>query len=346
MRALAEDFDIEVVLAISYSFDNDAGNLLDPLPVVRCVDIADLERKLSDAVSRCSENGRPFIVQEIGGYFAQTLAEWGSIPGLVGVVEDTRQGHWRYLKVNERLRVPVLSIAESPLKALEHHQIGRAIVYSVERQVRSHFFRSLAGEQVGIVGFGDIGSAAAHAMRGRNAIVSVYDVDPHKRASAWMQNFKVSTLEEIASTANIIIGCAGSQSIGADVLDNILDGALLVSGSSRQVEIDLTYLKSTFEEGERRGDLVQYVRDGQRLFLANDGKPINFLDGSAIGSTLDLVYTELYACTRQLADGITDTVGLHALDDKQRDRIVERWLDFYAVPESSVRYAFLNAGRR
>lgn len=224
VRALAEDFDIEVVLAISYSFDNDAGNLLDPLPVVRCVDTADLERKLSDAVLRCSNSGRPFIVQEIGGYFAQTLAELGSVPGLVGVVEDTRQGHWRYQKVNERLPIPVLSIAESPLKALEHHQIGRAIVYSVERQVRSHFFRSLAGEQVAIVGFGDIGSAAAHAMRGRNAVVSVYDVDPHKRASAWMQNFKVSTLEEIARTANIIIGCAGSQSIGADVLDNLQDG--------------------------------------------------------------------------------------------------------------------------
>lgn len=112
------------------------------------------------------------------------------------------------------------------------------------------------------------------------------------------------------------------------------------------MEIDLTYLKSTYEEGEHRGDLVQYIRHGQRLFLANDGKPINFLDGSAIGSTLDLVYTELYACTRQLADGVTATVGLQALDDKQRDRIVERWLDFYAVPDSSVRYGFLNTSRR
>lgn len=342
IRALAEDFDIDVIFAISYSYDIAAAKALEPLPVVMCTNAEDLERRLAERVSTCSSNNSPFIVQEIGGYFARSLSERGTIPGLIGVVEDTRQGHWRYARVNGKLVVPVLSIAESPLKALEHHQIGRAIVHSVERQVRSHFFRSLAGESVAVLGFGDIGSAAAHALRGRNALVSVYDTDPHKRASAWMQNFRVGSLSEVIQQATIVLGCSGSLSITSSVLSAARDGALIVSGSSRQVEVDLEHLKSCYAARERRGDLVEYVHDGRRLFLANDGMPINFLDGSAIGSTLDLVYTELYACTRSLAEGESEAVGLQALDDKQRDRIVEKWLDLYASSRTTVGFGFLN----
>ncbi len=228
-----------------------------------------------------------------------------------------------------------MSVAESPLKALEHHQIGRAIVFSLERQVRQHFYRSLSGESVAVIGFGDIGSAAARALQGRLAHVIVYDVDPVRQASAWLQGFRVGRLVEAISTSNLILGCSGSRSLPREVFRHAPDGAVFASGSSKQVEIDVDFFAEVFVEalsGHVEGDLLVREHDGRRLFLLNEGKPINFVDGSAIGSTLDLVYTELYACTDALAQGSVDGRGLLDLSMPERRKITQIWLDLYAEP--------------
>lgn len=276
--------------------------------------------------------GTPYLVQETGGYLAPAFDAGYRFQHLVGVIEDTRQGHWRYRELGDSLTLPVMSVAESPLKALEHQQIGRAIVFSLERQVRQHFYRSLSGESVAVIGFGDIGSAAAHALQGRLAHVIVYDVDPLRQASAWMQGFRVSSLVEAISTSNLVLGCSGSRSLTREVLRHAPDGAVFASGSSKQVEIDVDFFTEATLPAEVEGDLMVREHDGRRLFLLNGGEPINFVDGSAIGSTLDLVYTELYACTEALAQGSVNGRGLLGLSYGERQAIAQTWLDLYAAP--------------
>ncbi|MFR9753729.1 NAD(P)-dependent oxidoreductase [Nocardia sp. 004] len=330
IRALARDFDLKAVVAIPYSYVESARAEVADVPVVVPEDAAGVERALLDLVLLQDRMGLPFVVQEIGGYLAPALVAGHRFENLIGVVEDTRQGHWRYRDIAESLPVPVLSVAESPLKALEHHQIGRAIVYSLERQLRQHFYRSLSGESVAVIGFGDIGSAAARALRGRDAHVVVHDVDPLRQASAWLQGFRVAGMEEAVRTSNLILGCSGYRSLNADILSCAPDGAVFASGSSKQVEIDVSFFFGPDGELSSRDELSICHCEGRRYFLLNAGKPINFLDGSAIGSTLDLVYTELYACTVALATRRITTPGLLGLSGDERRALAVMWLDEYA----------------
>jgi len=189
IRALSEDFELKTVVAIPYSYSSAARAEIPQLRVIIPANTSELERELLALVQAEDSLGNPFVVQEIGGHLAPVLAAGHTFEHLIGIVEDTRQGHWRYRDIAHALHVPVMSVAESPLKALEHHQIGRAIVFSLERQVRRHFYRSLSGEFVAVVGFGDIGSAAARALQGRMAHVLVHDVDPVRQASAWLEGF-------------------------------------------------------------------------------------------------------------------------------------------------------------
>jgi len=145
IRALTEDFELKTVVAIPYSFSSVARAEIPEVPVIVPANTSELDRELLALVQHQDRLGNPFVVQEIGGHLAPALAGH-PFEHLLGIVEDTRQGHWRYRDIAHTLHLPVMSVAESPLKALEHHQIGRAIVFSLERQVRRHFYRSLSGE--------------------------------------------------------------------------------------------------------------------------------------------------------------------------------------------------------
>lgn len=330
IRALGDDFELVAVFAIPYSYSGAARADLGEIPVIVPKDVLELERQLLSMVEAQNRLGVPFIVQEIGGYLAPAFASGRVFKSLLGVVEDTRQGHWRYEAAAHALTFPVMSIAESPLKALEHHQIGRAVVFSMEHQLRRHFFRSLSGESVAVIGFGDIGSAAANTLRGRQAHVVVHDVDPIRQASAWLQGFRVAGLVEAVRSSNLVLGCSGSRSLSRDVLAQAPDGAVFASGSSKQVEIDVEFFLSGAHEMHGERDLIRLDLDDRSLYLLNEGKPINFRDGSAIGSTLDLVYTELYACTEALAQRRVEGRGLSSLSAGERSSLADTWLSLYA----------------
>lgn len=190
-------------------------------------------------------------------------------------------------------------------------------------------------EFVAVVGFGDIGSAAARALQGRMAHVMVHDVDPIRQASAKLEGFRVGSLAECIATSNLILGCSGSRSLTSDVLHYAADGAVFASGSSKQVEIDVDFFLQEGVEIESNGELTVCYHDGRQRFLLNEGKPINFLDGSAIGSTLDLVYTELYACTEAIAQRRVHSSGLLSLSPDEQREIAKMWLGIYTEPNRS-----------
>ncbi|GGX10462.1 hypothetical protein GCM10010297_35060 [Streptomyces malachitofuscus] len=76
---------------------------------------ADPERALRYVESRAA--GLSVVLLDVGGYFAPSLhVLCGDFSGsIVGVVEDTENGHRRYADI-DKLPCPVVSVARSPLK--------------------------------------------------------------------------------------------------------------------------------------------------------------------------------------------------------------------------------------
>jgi adenosylhomocysteinase len=242
-------------------------------------------------------------------------------------VEDTKQGLWRYEQAHP-LPLPVFTIADSPLKALEDFQVGRSVAYSVERLLRLRFYRLLSECRILVLGYGGIGTALAEHLRRVGADVAVYDPDNVRMSAAVVHGFRVGEREDLLSWAGVIVGVSGQCALDAKDLPHLRDGVVLASGSSKQVEFDGDGLRREASAIVEVDEVLEIEAGGRTVYLLNDGKPVNFMEQSILGSVLDLVYTELYLCTRELARVAWDP-GLHRLDPGMQQETARRWHEQY-----------------
>ncbi len=99
------------------------------------------------------------IILDIGGYFAESLPTLFSLVPhkLAGVVEDTENGHQKYLKAlsDNHLHIPVWSVARSALKRTEDYNVGKSLVRAADSILRSDLMQRLEDNQcIGVIGFG------------------------------------------------------------------------------------------------------------------------------------------------------------------------------------------------
>jgi len=71
----------------------------------------------------------------------------------------------------------------------------------------------IAGKQVVICGFGDVGKGCAQAMKSAGARVVITEIDPICALQACMEGFPVLTLDDIIHTADIFVTATGNKDI-------------------------------------------------------------------------------------------------------------------------------------
>lgn len=304
VEALASAFDI-VVVGIPYSVNRLAVRRLQAsgYQVTVPTRLEEIAPRVIESARRSQARGQPSLLQEVGGYLADHAIELASIPSFCGVVEDTNNGHWRYEASDVVLRFPVVSIARSPIKALEDAQIGNAVAFSVERVLRHRLYRLLRGARVLVVGYGSIGSACATAFRERGSDTCVYDIDSLRLMRAAADGFRVGAVDRLARDVDVVVGATGHCSIDESTLALVRPGAVVASASSRQLEIDLPGLARRYQITRLAPELEQYRRGAKTFYVINNGFPVNFRDSSVVGRFLDAVYAELFACAREVAAG-------------------------------------------
>jgi adenosylhomocysteinase len=133
LRAVGQVADIAAVLPKPKSIDPAAleavtGQL--PVDELDRAAFTDPDHTLAYLESRAA--GQPLVLLDVGGYFASSLEQvCGQFSGrVVGVVEDTENGHQRYAALAARLGklpCPVFSVARSPLKDPEDYLVGQSV---------------------------------------------------------------------------------------------------------------------------------------------------------------------------------------------------------------------------
>lgn len=278
-------------------------------------------------IAALSRDGRPVVVQEVGGYlaaFAETLNESANF---LGVVEDTNNGHWRYAETDQRLQFPVLSIARSPIKAIEDSQIGDAVVHSIDCIMREQLHRVTKGINALVIGYGKIGSSCAEALSRRGMHTAVFDSNPIKLVSARAAGCKVASLNRLLAEADLVVGATGHCSLNSSSFSYLKDGAVLASASSRQIEFDIQFLKKSFQYKRIERDVERFSgANGRDVYLFSEGYPVNFRDYSVLGDVLDAVYSELFLCVRELFEGRA-AVGLSDSWSSIHTEVAEAWCD-------------------
>lgn len=323
-------FPVEAIVAVPYSADLAAVEELRRRGFTVSVpdDVPDTFTQAVAETTRALEASEtPLVVQEVGGYLAKATKQLAAQHAhFVGVVEDTNNGHWRYEQHGPH-PVPVLSMAQSPLKDVEDTIIGDAVVYSVERIFREDYASILQGLRCGVIGFGKIGTSTAIGLRGREAVVSVYDINPAKNMRARVEGFHPLPLHALLPQADLVVGCTGQTSIRLIDMEHIKDGAILVSASSKDIEFALDDFKSACTAFEEQAPHIWTLtqKNGKSFSVLNAGTPVNFRDKSILGTILDMIYCELFVCMRTVAAGKAPT-GLTHSPPVIQDEVAKTWL--------------------
>lgn len=252
---------------------------------------------------------RSVILVDIGGYFASSLeaiAEGVAADGgrLLGLLEGTENGWQEYERwIDADARVPVVSVARSPLKLPEDYLVGSSIVFSVEAILREQA-QILQTRTACVVGYGRVGRAVASVLRGRGIATSVHDASPIAIAEAAARGFQVfRRVERALMNADLVIYATGRNAFDKVAMAELRQGAVVatVTSGDEVVENDLSarYTASFVSKHITRYD----DGDHRYFWLLNDGNAVNFVHGAVIGPAIQLIEGEKLTAISRLASG-------------------------------------------
>lgn len=335
---LTRIFNKVILLPIPYSKNIDTINhLKNKVEVHETGDIDELKETFLTILLREIEQSNEFVIFEVGGYFTDIFKK---LPHnelkkkVLGILEDTEAGHRKYESIFKDLSFPIFSIARSPLKSSEDILTGQAIIFSAEkilRQVGWIFSRN----QILINGFGKIGKPMALYLRNKGAIVYVYDLDPIRQIEAFSYGFPSKSREYMLENSDIIFGVSGYTSINETDIQKLKKDVILFSGSSRQIEFNVKFLYDTSINSEKVCDgliCLHYQHHPFRLFLANNGMPVNFLDRAIVGDYLKLLWGEAVYILGNLANKSFNNNSCNSINElskEDRQMIAYSWIDVY-----------------
>ena len=335
-------YPIDLIIAICYSADLETVEQLRDkgYNVYLPNDINDMLNNLWKlVVDVLKKSEYPLMIQEVGGYFAEWLEELSKYPNFIGCVEDTNNGLWRYQVAakDKPLTAPVISMADTALKHVEDALIGDAAVYSLEKVLRSQMASIIQGLRVGVLGWGHIGKSAASAFRGRHATVSIYDINPVVDMLAYAKGYYPMPLKQLLNEVDVVMGCSGRRSIRVADIDDLKDGIVLCSASSKDIEFDLEGFAKLCEIEEiakhpsDQCSIKKYVviKTGKKFYILDHGTPIDFLDMPLQGAILDCTCSELFVCMRELATK-KHQPGLISFTDNLQVEVAKKWLKLHS----------------
>jgi adenosylhomocysteinase len=273
--------------------------------------------------------GEDLVLLDVGGYFAPSLADLHArFSGrLLGVIEDTENGHRRYQDL-EKLPCPVISVARSPLKDPEDFLVGQSVVFSLEAVMRGRG-DILHGRHALVIGFGKLGSSIARLLHAKSVQVTVFDIDPVRRAQALSQGFTVARDREAALTGAGLVLCAtGAVSLRGEDFPNLRNGAYVATVTSSEDELELAGLPEVYTRTLAGEHVTRYQTTGHYFYLANDGNAVNFLHGASVGPFVFLVQAEILASIRMLTHGDL-APGMHEVPAPDRAAIAAAWLSYF-----------------
>ncbi len=270
-----------------------------------------LEQIPGTLIEVCTKNiDKEIILIEIGGYSA-AVAQY--LPNIVLAVEATAAGHERYRQHQDSLPYPVVSIARTSGKKQEDSAVGQAIALSVGKVI------GLLGRQsqelsAAVLGYGEVGRGAASHLKKQGLTIDVYDPSAERLELARSEGYACADRSTLLASADIIVGCSGQQSTMIDDLPLLKNDAVLISGSSRQVEFPYDALQEMAVDGTQDGIVEELVIHDKTLKIINKGQPINFYFDMPLGQSFDVPMTLL---AKAVAYGATQklSAGLHELPE-------------------------------
>ena len=324
---------IDTVIGISYSGNSQSIEELRNIGIrvltpeykqlAECV-----STELHACIDRCKRCGEQLLIHEVGGIAIKALHLPEYIGGdtVVGALEITKQGVWVAEQLPE-LKIPQFNVAQTRIKQIEGKQVGEAVVAAFDSILRDLGYATV-GRDAMVTGYGWVGKGVAHSLRNRGLSVSVKDIDAVSLVEAAVDGHHPSVEDTLTRTPAIVIGATGRQSIDRTLLDQLPDRCFVASASSKNHEIDISYLASrTIESLQLHPHVRQCaLDDGRRLYLVNEGYPVNFTGASVPDEIVEMLFAELIMLIPRLLDNPV-VPGIYTLPAADEYLPAKLWLE-------------------
>ncbi len=248
---------------------------------------------LADLGARAEQNpallDNPGSEEEIA-LFAAIRKRLDSQPGyytrirdnIQGVTEETTTGVQRLYQMAARnaLPFPAITVNDSVTKSKFDNLYGCR--ESLMDGIKCATDVMVAGKIAVILGYGDVGKGCAQAFRGLGATVWVTEIDPICALQAAMEGYRVVTMDDAASKADIFVTASGNYKvITHDHMVQMRDQAIVCNIGHFDNEIDVAAMnKYTWENIKPQVDHIIFP-DGRRIILLAEGRLVNL--GCATG---------------------------------------------------------------
>jgi len=126
-----------------------------------------------------------------------------------GISEETTTGVHRLYQMFEKghLKVPAINVNDSVTKSKFDNLYGcrESLLDGIKRATDL----MIAGKVAVVAGYGDVGKGSAHALQRAGARVLITEIDPIIALQAAMEGFEVTTMEEAAPQADLVVTATG-----------------------------------------------------------------------------------------------------------------------------------------
>jgi adenosylhomocysteinase len=211
-------------------------------------------------------------------------ASWYSmrLMQIKGVTEETTTGVHRLYQMHARgeLKFPAINVNDSVTKSKFDNLYGcrESLVDGIKRATDV----MVAGKIALVCGYGDVGKGSAQALRALSAQVWITEIDPICALQAAMEGYRVVTMDEAASQADIFVTATGNYHvITHEHMAKMKNNAIVCNIGHFDNEIDVASIeKYQWEEIKPQVDHVIFP-DGKRIILLAKGRLVNL--GCATG---------------------------------------------------------------
>lgn len=269
------------------------------------------------------------------------------LKNIKGVTEETTTGVHRLYQMQARgeLAFPAFNVNDSVTKSKFDNLYGcrESLVDGIKRATDV----MIAGKVALVLGYGDVGKGSAQSLKGLGATVMVTEIDPICALQAAMEGFRVVTMEEACSQADIFVTTTGNYDvIRHEHMVKMKDQAIVCNIGHFDNEIQVAELKQyKWENIKPQVDHVIFP-DGKRIILLAEGRLVNLgcgtghpsfvMSNSFTNQTLAQMEifcnpgkygNEVYTLPKHLDEEVArlhlEKIGVHLtrLTDKQADYI-------------------------
>jgi adenosylhomocysteinase len=278
------------------------------------------------------------ILDLLRASLARHPGKWTRIAaGIRGVTEETTTGvHRLYERARAgTLLFPAINVNDSVTKSKFDNRYGcrHSLIDGIKRATDV-----LIGGKVAVVcGYGDVGKGCCESLRGQGARVIVTEIDPICALQAAMDGYQVTTLDEVAGTADIFVTATGNRDvITAGHMSRMKHQAIVGNIGHFDNEIDMAGLARV--PGIRKTAIKPQVDewtfpDGHSVIVLSEGRLLNL--GNATGHpsfVMSNSFTnQVIAQVELFTNGGEYPTGVHTLPKHLDEKVARLHLDALGV---------------